>query len=116
MVGSAWSAVHRLGAILRWVQVYTLCRVVRSIAIVASSIMDMSSDSFVLMFWDFYLSPIDKSVVSCGCSWGEESGSLYLADSIAITEVRGEEVIAPTLDGGRLWRRGPGIPSGSELC
>jgi hypothetical protein len=37
------------------VHVYTLCRVVQSIATVASSVMDMSFDSFVLMFWDFYL-------------------------------------------------------------
>jgi hypothetical protein len=31
---------------------------VRSIAIAMSSVMDMSPDSFVLMFWDFYLPPI----------------------------------------------------------
>jgi hypothetical protein len=33
-------AVHRPGAIPGWVHVYTLCRVVRSIAIIASSVMD----------------------------------------------------------------------------
>jgi hypothetical protein len=54
-VGWARSVGHRPGSIPGWVQVYTLCRVVRSIAIVASSVMDMSFDSFVLMFWDFYL-------------------------------------------------------------
>jgi hypothetical protein len=70
--------------------------------------MEMSPDSFVLMFWDFYLPFIDESVVSRGCSRGEERGSLYLADPIAIIEVRGEEVLASTLDGSRLWRRGPG--------
>jgi hypothetical protein len=32
-------AVHRPGAIPGWVHVYTLCRVVRSIAIIASSVM-----------------------------------------------------------------------------
>jgi hypothetical protein len=78
--------------------------------------MDMSPGNFVLMFWDFYLPPIDVSVVSRGCSRGEESGSLYLADPIAIIEVRGEEVLASTLDGSRLWRRSPGRPGASELC
>jgi hypothetical protein len=38
--------------------------------------------------------PLNESVVSRGCSRGEESGSLYLADPIAIIEVRGEEVLA----------------------
>jgi hypothetical protein len=56
------------------------------------------------MFWDFYLPAIVESVVSHGCSRGEESGSIYLADLIAIIEVRGEEILASTLDGGRLWR------------
>jgi hypothetical protein len=55
-------------------------------------------------------------VVSRGCSRLEESGSLYLVDPIAIIEVRGEEVLASTLDGDRMWRRDPGIPGGSELC
>jgi hypothetical protein len=95
---------------------YALCRVVRSIAIVMSSVTDMSPDSFVLMFWVFYLSPIVESVVICGCRRGGESGSLYFADLIAIIEVRGEEVLAPTLDGDRLWRSGPGIPCVFELC
>jgi hypothetical protein len=54
--------------------------------------------------------------VSRGCSRGQESGCLYLADSIAIIEVRGEKVLASTLDGGRLWGRGLGSPGGSELC
>jgi hypothetical protein len=94
--------------------VYTLCRVVRSIAIVASSVMDMSFDSFVLMFWDFY-PPVVESVVSHGCSRLEESGSLYLVGPIAIIEVRGEEVVASTLDGDRLWRQVPGVPGVPEL-
>jgi hypothetical protein len=45
-----------------------------------------------------------------------QSCSLYLADLIAIIEVRGEKVIASTVDGDRLWRWGPGVPSVSELC
>jgi hypothetical protein len=88
--------------------VYTLCRVVRSIAIAVSSVMDEPSGLLVLMFWDFYLPPIDECMVSCGCSQLEESGSLYLVDPIAIIEVRREEVLASTLDGSRLWRRGSG--------
>jgi hypothetical protein len=68
----------------------------------------MSPDSFVLMFWDFYLPPIDECMVSRGCSRLEERGSIYLVDPVAIIEVRGEEVLASTLDGSRLWRRGPG--------
>jgi hypothetical protein len=60
--------------------------------------------------------PVVESVVSRGCSRLEESGSLYLVDPIAIIEVRGEEVLASTLDGNRIWRRGPGVPGGSELC
>jgi hypothetical protein len=54
--------------------------------------------------------------VSRGCSLLEESGSLYLIDLIAIIEVRGEEVLTSTLDGDRMWRRGPGVPGGFELC
>jgi hypothetical protein len=108
MVGWARSAVHCPGAIPGWVQLYTLCRVVRSIAIVVSSVMDMSPGSFVLMFWDFYLPPIDECLVSHGCSRLEERGSIYLVDPIAIIEVRGEEVLVPTLDRSRLWRQGPG--------
>jgi hypothetical protein len=108
MVGWARSAVHRPGAIPGWVQVYTLCRVVRSIAIAASSVMGMSPDSFILMFWDFYLPLIGESVVSRGCSRLEERGSIYLVDSIAIIEVQREKVLASTLDRSRLWRWGPG--------
>jgi hypothetical protein len=89
-VGWARSAVHRPGAIPGWVQVYTLCRVVRSIAIAASWVMDMSLDSFVLMFWDFYLPLIGECVVSRGCSQLEERGCIYIIDPIAIIEVRGE--------------------------
>jgi hypothetical protein len=63
---------------------------------------------FVPHVWDFYLPPIVEIVVSFGCSRGEESGSLYLVDLIAIIEVRAEEVLTSTLDGSRLWRRGPG--------
>jgi hypothetical protein len=70
--------------------------------------MDMSLDSFVLMFWDFYLPPIDECMVSCGCSRLEERGSIYLFDPIAIIEVRGEEVLASTLAGSRLRRWDPG--------
>jgi hypothetical protein len=54
-------------------------------------------------------------VVIHGCSWGEESCSLYLADPIAIIEVRGEEVLTSTLDGDRLWSRVPGVPGVPEL-
>jgi hypothetical protein len=55
-------------------------------------------------------------VVSRGCSQLEESGSLYIIDPIAIIDVRGEEVLASTLDGDRIWRQGPGVPGVSELC
>jgi hypothetical protein len=88
--------------------VYTLWRVVRSIAIATSSVMDEPSGLLVLMFWDFYLPPIDERMVSRGCSRIEERGSIYLVDPIAIIEVRGEEVLASTLDRSRLWRRGRG--------
>jgi hypothetical protein len=60
--------------------------------------------------------PVGESVVSRGCSRLKESGSLYLVDSFTIIEVRGEEVLASTLDGDRMWRRGPRVPCGSELC
>jgi hypothetical protein len=70
--------------------------------------MDMSLDSFVLMFWDFYLPLIGECVVSRGCSRLEGRGSIYLIDPIAIIEVRGEEVLASTLDQSMLLRRGPG--------
>jgi hypothetical protein len=49
------------------------------------------------MFWDFYLPPIDESMVSHGCNRLEKRGSVYLVDPIAIIEVRGEEVLASTL-------------------
>jgi hypothetical protein len=52
--------------------------------------MDMFPDSFVLMFWDFYLPPIEECMVSRGCSRLEERGSIYLVDPSAIIEVRGE--------------------------
>jgi hypothetical protein len=71
---------------------------------------------FVPHVLGFLTPPIVESVVSCGCSRIEESGSLYLVNSIAIIEVRGEEVLASTLDGDRMRRRGPGVPGGSELC
>jgi hypothetical protein len=48
-------------------------------------------------------------VVSRGCSRLEERGSIYLIDPVAIIEVRGEEVLAPTLDMSRLWRRVPWV-------
>jgi hypothetical protein len=67
--------------------VYTLCGVVRSVAIAASSVMDEPSGLLVLMFWDFY-PPVVESVVSRGCGRLEESGSLYLVNPIAIMEVR----------------------------
>jgi hypothetical protein len=69
--------------------------------------------SHVLGF--LHTSPVVGSVVSHGCNWGEESCSLYLTDLIAIIEVRVEEVLASTLDGGRMWRRGPGVPGAPEL-
>jgi hypothetical protein len=68
------------------------------------------------MFSDFYLPPIDESVVSRGCGRLEERGSIYLVDPIAIIEMRGEEVPASTLDGSMLSIWGPGRPGGSELC
>jgi hypothetical protein len=49
----------------------------------------------------FLPSPVIESVVSRGCSRGEESGSLYLADPIAIIEVQGEEVLASVGDSPR---------------
>jgi hypothetical protein len=53
------------------------------------------------------------SVLSRGCSWGEDNCSLYVADSIAIIDARGEEVLASTLDGDGFWRWVPDVP---ELC
>jgi hypothetical protein len=71
---------------------------------------------FVPHVLGFLPPPVVESVVSHGCSRLEESVSLYLVDPIAIIEVRGEEVLASTLDRDRMWRRGPGVPGGSELC
>jgi hypothetical protein len=71
---------------------------------------------FVPHILGFLPSLVVESVVSRGCSRLEESCSLYLVDLIAIIEVQGEEVLASTLDGDRMWRRGPGVPGGSELC
>jgi hypothetical protein len=53
-------------------------------------------------------------MVRCGCSRLEERGSIYLDDPIAFIEVRGEEILASTLDWSRLWRWGLGdqvVPS-----
>jgi hypothetical protein len=55
------------------------------------------------MFWDFYLPPIGECVVSRGCSRLEERGSIYLIDPAVTIEVRGEEVLASTLDRSRRW-------------
>jgi hypothetical protein len=57
------------------------------------------------MFWDFYLPPIGECVVSRGYSRLEERGSLYLVDPAVIIEVRGEEVLASTLDRSRRCGR-----------
>jgi hypothetical protein len=65
-------------------------------------------DMFVPHVLGFLPSPIGECVVSRGCSRLEERGSIYLVDPISIIEVRGEEVLAPTLDRSRLWRRVPG--------
>jgi hypothetical protein len=65
-------------------------------------------DMFVPHVLGFLPPPIGESVVSRGCSRLEERGSIYLVDPIAIIEVRGEEVLASTLDRSRLRRRGPG--------
>jgi hypothetical protein len=48
-------------------------------------------------------------VVSRGCSWLEERGSIYLVDLVAIIEVRREEVLASTLVRSRLRRRVPWV-------
>jgi hypothetical protein len=58
------------------------------------------------MFWDLYLPPIGECVVSRGSSRLEERGSIYLTINLVVTiEVRGEEVLASTLDKSRRWRR-----------
>jgi hypothetical protein len=66
-------------------------------------------DMFVPHVLGFLPSPIGECVVSRGCSRLEERGSIYLVDPIAIIEVRGEEVLVPTLDRSRLWRRVPWV-------
>jgi hypothetical protein len=71
---------------------------------------------FVPHVLGFLPPPVVGSVVSRGCSRLEEGVSLYLVDPIAIIEVRGEEVLSSTLDGDRMWRQGPRLPGGSELC
>jgi hypothetical protein len=93
--------------------VYTLSRVFTYSRILGHG---HALDSSVLMFWDFYLPLLYMSVVSRGCSRGEESCSLYLVDPVAIIEVRGEEVLASTLDGDRMWRQVPGVPDVFDLC
>jgi hypothetical protein len=47
--------------------------------------------------------PIGESVVSRGYSRLEERGSIYLVNPVVIIEVRGEEVLASTLDRSRSW-------------
>jgi hypothetical protein len=79
-------------------------------------IKNLGRHSSFLIFLGFLPPLVVESVMSRGCSRLEESGSLYLVDLIDIIEVRGEEVLASTLDGDRLWRRGPGVLGGSELC
>jgi hypothetical protein len=68
-------------------------------------------DMFVPHVLGFLPPPIGECVVSRGCNRLEERGSIYLVDPVAIIEVRGEEVLAPTLDGSRLWRRVPWVTS-----
>jgi hypothetical protein len=65
---------------------------------------------FVLHVLRFLPPPVVESVVSRGSRRLEECGSLYLVDPIAIIEMRGQEVLASTLDGDRMWRQGPGVP------
>jgi hypothetical protein len=66
-------------------------------------------DMFVPHVFGFLPPPIGECVVSRGCSWLEEIGSIYLIDLIAIIEVRGEEVLAPTLVRSRMKRRVPWV-------
>jgi hypothetical protein len=66
-------------------------------------------DMFVPHVLGFLPPPIGECVVSRGCSRLEERGSIYLVDLIAMIEVRREEVLAPTLDRSRLWRRVPWV-------
>jgi hypothetical protein len=65
-------------------------------------------DMFVPHVLGFLPPSIGECVVSRDCSRLEERGSIYLVDPVAIIEVRGEEVLALTLDESGLWRRGPG--------
>jgi hypothetical protein len=60
-------------------------------------------DMFVPRALRFLPPPIGESVVSRGCSWLEERGSIYLVDPIAFIEMQGEEVLASTLDRSRWW-------------
>jgi hypothetical protein len=62
-------------------------------------------DMFVPHVLGFLPSPIGECVVSRGCSRLEERGSIYLVDPVVTIEVRGEEVLAWTLDRSRRWRR-----------
>jgi hypothetical protein len=66
-------------------------------------------DMFIPHVLGFLPPPVGECVVSRGCSRLEERGSLYLVDLVAIIEVREEEVLAPTLDRSRLWRRVPWV-------
>ena len=68
-------------------------------------------DMFVPHVLGFLPPPIGESVVSRGYSRLEERGSIYLVDPDVIIEVRGEEVLAPTLDRSRWWRR---VPLGNQ--
>jgi hypothetical protein len=72
-------------------------------------------DMFVPHVSRFLRPTVVESVVSCGCSRLEESGSLYLVDPIAIIEVRGEEVLTSSVYRGKLWRRVPGVPGVPKL-
>jgi hypothetical protein len=65
-------------------------------------------DMFVPHVLGFLPPPIIECVVGHGYSQLEERGSIYLVDPIEIIEVRGEEVLASTLDRSRLWRRSHG--------
>jgi hypothetical protein len=65
-------------------------------------------DMFIPHVLGFLPPPIGECVVSRGCRRLEERGSIYLVNPIAIIKVRGEEVLAPTLDRSRLWRWVPG--------
>ena len=66
-------------------------------------------DMFVPHVLGFLPPPVVESVVSRGYSRLEERGSIYLVDPVVIIEVRGEEVLASTLDRSRRWRRVPWV-------